>query len=628
MPFMVLVLLLWLTLTNTGSSESINHVNTTNIPIQLFCGRNAPSNPLNFNENRDSSFNQLRLNLLSNRVLYGTSQDLTGGDSVFTLARCWNYLSVDECVACFDAAVSVLVSCPDGNGAYVLFDNCFVRYESFVDFYTNPHAEQDAGATQFISCGNQSASQLELTYNQTVSAFLLEIRDVTPKISNFYVASAKEITNANATVYAVAQCVESTNQTICETCMNIAYKKLDNCLPSTEGRFFDMACFVRYSETQFFNDNKITDITNVLKDNVIGNSVKVTIVASVIGGVALLLSILISCLLYRQRKKSKKTEQDDLEGAIRYNYKDLKLATDNFSEGNILGKGGFGEVYKAILGNKNIVAVKKLHGVHARAKTEFENEVKLISIIRHRNLLRLLGWSSEGSNLLLVLEYIPNGSLDKFLWGARKGTLDWTQRYEIIVGIAKGLAHLHDELHVKIVHRDIKSSNILLSDDFKPKIADFGLARLQREDQTHISTTGYAGTFGYTAPEYALLGVLSDKVDTYSFGVVILETISGRRSTEVVSGTDLLLENTWKLYEKKMHLNIIDEMLDLNQDEQEQVMKIIEIALLCTESPVSNRPTMSEVVLMLREGQLLGNRELTRPTNFVHNQDRRIHIGT
>ncbi|KAF5754586.1 putative protein kinase RLK-Pelle-DLSV family [Helianthus annuus] len=318
----------------------------------------------------------------------------------------------------------------------------------------------------------------------------------------------------------------------------------------------------------------------------------------------------------------------EFEGAVHYNYKDLQLATNDFSEENIIGKGGFGEVFKAVLDDNNVVAVKKLLLTHNGAKEEFENEVKLISNIHHRNLLRLLGWSVEGSYLFLVLEYMPNGSLDKFLWGTKRGTLNWDQHYEIIFGIARGLAHLHNEFHIKIVHRDIKSANILLSDDFKPKIADFGLARFQPEDQSHVSTK-FAGTLGYTAPEYALRGVLSEKVDTYSFGIVTLEIISGKRSTEVKSGsqdTDYLIEHTWKLYEKKTHVKVIDDTLNLNQYEQEHVMKIIEIALLCTQSPASSRPTMSEVVLMLQEGQSLGKRKLTRPT-FVNNQDRRIHIG-
>ncbi|KAL4578975.1 hypothetical protein LXL04_015110 [Taraxacum kok-saghyz] len=281
----------------------------------------------------------------------------------------------------------------------------------------------------------------------------------------------------------------------------------------------------------------------------------------------------------------------------------------------------------AIHDNNQVLAVKKLEVGDAKAKLEFENEVLLISQIHHRNLLRLLGWSTEGSNLLLVLEYMPNGSLDSFLWGSKRRSLNWKQRFDIILGIARGLAHLHNECHVKIIHRDIKSSNILLDDHFQPKIADFGLAKFQPEDQTHVVTT-FAGTLGYAAPEYAVNGHLSDKVDTYSLGVVMLEIISCRRCTDANfdgPSTDYLIEQSWKLYENNEHIRLVDETLDVKQYE-EHVMKIIEIALLCTQSPASNRPSMSEVVLMLQDGQSFRERQLTRPTYIDHN--RRIHIGS
>ncbi|KAI7733045.1 hypothetical protein M8C21_032210 [Ambrosia artemisiifolia] len=524
-----LVVLLVLLLTKPGFSQSNDRDNNTNSFIAMFCGSNAVISVPNFIKNRNSTYNELRRRLLSEKVLYARAQALSAGDSVFAAAQCRNYISVDQCVACVDAGVSKLVNCTSGNGAYASFDNCFLRYEDFADFYNNPYVTEDSNGTPTVICGNQSAPQ-PTVFNQDVDRFLSDLRDATPKMSNFYVASTRQIASGNATVYVTAQCIENINKATCQTCMNRAYDKLNDCLPNTEGRFFDMGCFARYSDTPFFNDNQTMDISSVLK----GNSSKAAVIGAAVGGVVLIFLILLSWLLYRSWKKSKKTEQAEFEGAIRYNYKDLQLATNNFSEENILGKGGFGEVYKAVLEDNNVVAVKKLLVEHARAKEEFENEIRLISNIHHRNLLRLLGWSIEESYLLLVLEYMPNGSLDRFLWGSKRGTLNWNQRYEIIFGIARGLAHLHDEFHVKIIHRDIKSSNILLSDDFKPKIADFGLARFHPEDLTHVSTK-FAGTLGYTAPEYALHGVLSEKVDTYSFGIVILEIISGKRSTEVKS---------------------------------------------------------------------------------------------
>ncbi|XP_076907363.1 cysteine-rich receptor-like protein kinase 2 [Bidens hawaiensis] len=622
----VLVLFLVLFLIKPGTSQP-NKTENNNIktPIRSFCGRNPPINLSNFINNRNSTFTEIRRQLSSNGVFYARAQSLSEGDSVFGLAQCRNYLSAAQCVACVDAGVSELNSCITGNGAYTFFDNCFVRYANYDNFYNDPNVVEDAGIGPLGLCGNQSASQPTTTFTQDVGGMLSNIKDATPKTSNFYVASTTQITSDNATVYAIAQCVENINKGICQTCIDMAYSGLFNCLPRTEARFISMGCFARYSVTPFFSDNQTTYIASYLK----GNSSKVPVIAGAAGGVGLLIILIVSCLLFLRWKKSKKTEEDapELKGAINYNYKDLQLATNNFSEENLLGKGGFGEVFKAIFEDNEIVAVKKIKVGYAKAKEEFENEVKLVSNVHHRNLLRLLGWSSEESNLLLVLEYMPNGSLDRFLWGVKRGTLNWKQRYNIIFGIARGLAHLHDEFHVKILHRDIKSSNILLDHDFQPKIADFGLARFQPEDRSHISTK-FVGTLGYTAPEYAIHGVLSDKVDTYSFGIVVLEIISGRRCTDMNSdkpSMDYLLEDAWKLYENKKHVMLIDETLDVNEH-KEHVKQIIEVGLLCTQSPASKRPTMSEVVLMLPKGLPLGNRQLTRPTLIDH--QRRVHIGS
>ncbi|KAK9071458.1 hypothetical protein SSX86_010027 [Deinandra increscens subsp. villosa] len=627
----LLVVLLVLLCAESGISQEKDNDNETNALIGEFCGRNGVTSLLNFNKNRNITLNDLRMQLSSKRVLAARAQVVGPGDSVYAVTQCRNYLTVDQCVACFDAGVSKVFNCSAAN-AYISFDNCFLRYEGFIEFYNDPYFMMDGSGTQFLKCGNQSASQ-PTPFNQVVRDLLSNIRDATPKTSNFYVASTRQIISENTKVYATAQCVENITQATCQTCMNSVYDKLNSCPPSNQGRFSDVACFARYSDTPFFNDNQTTNIITTR-----GHSGKpVAIVVAAIGGGVLCLLILVLWLLYRRRlrNKSKKNEQGYInlrlmpmaDGAVHYDYKNLKLATNNFSQENILGRGGFGEVFKAILDDKKVVAVKKLQVQHDGATEEFEKEVKLISNIRHRNLLRLLGWSSEGSHLLLVLEYMPNGSLDRFLWGPQRGTLNWNQRYEIIFGIARGLAHLHDEYHIKIVHRDIKSSNILLGDDFRPKIADFGLARFQPEGQSHVSTA-FAGTLGYTAPEYALHGFLSDKVDTYSFGIVVLEIICGRRSTEVRPSTSdicCLLEDAWEMYENTKHVNVIDETLKLTEYEREHAMNIIVIALLCTQSPASDRPTMSEVVSMLQEGRSMAERQLTRPT-ILKNANRRIHI--
>ncbi|KAL5702464.1 hypothetical protein ACHQM5_027678 [Ranunculus cassubicifolius] len=356
------------------------------------------------------------------------------------------------------------------------------------------------------------------------------------------------------------------------------------CPPEAEGKSVDSGCFLRYSDTAFFDTNQTINITSVLRSG--GSSNSKTIIGAEVGGGAFLLLVVMFIMWFKIFRKKKKSERKgdilgatELRGPVSFKYKDLTSATKNFSEENKLGEGGFGDVYKRL-------AI----GISARVQAEFESEVKLISNVHHRNLVRLLGCCNKSQELLLVYEYIANSSLDKFLFGNKHGTLNWKQRFDIIVGIARGLAYLHEEFHVTIIHRDIKSSNILLDDDFQARIADFGLARLLPEDQSHVNTR-FAGTLGYTAPEYAIHGTLSPKVDTYSFGVVVLEIISGHKSNDLKLEpiTQYLREWAWRLYEENSLMSLVDESLDSNDYSAEEVMKSSNIL----------RPTMSEVVVLL-----------------------------
>ncbi|KAL4578535.1 hypothetical protein LXL04_014659 [Taraxacum kok-saghyz] len=624
----LMVLVIVLMMSKLGTSQ-LNNITNTNTPLRFSCTSTTPvTSSSSLFSSLDSTISELRSQLWKKDVYFARAHDLRSLDFVYGLAQCRDYLSASQCVACFDAAVSEIRICSSVIGAYVFLDNCFLRFENYPEFYENPQAKMDVKVAPIPICGNESASQTTI-FNQTVRKLLSDIRVVTPKTSNLYVASTKRLPSDNTTIYAMAQCVSSISRPSCEQCLDISYNNLYSCLPSTEGRTIDFGCFMRYSQTPFFQETQTTNIIPFLSE---GNSRKLGMIVGASVGVGTILIILALFLWYKIGKNSK-TDEDTLkkhlfQGVNTYRYKDLQSATHNFSDEYNIGKGGYGEVFRAILDNKNVVAVKKLHDVIDKAKLEFNNEVKLISNIRHRNLMQLLGWSSDGPQLLLVLEYMPQGSLDKFLWGEKRGTLDWRQRLDIMLGIARGLVHLHEEFHVKIIHRDIKSNNILLDDDFQPKIADFGLARFQPEDQTHVSTR-FAGTLGYTAPEYASHGQLSEKVDTYSFGIVALEIISGRKGTTVnldAHGDNYLLEHAWELYESGMHIELVDKALDPNQYEEENVMKIIEIALMCTQSPATLRPTMSEVVLMVSSERSLGEKQMSkmsRPT--LIDPHRRIH---
>ncbi|XP_020208648.1 cysteine-rich receptor-like protein kinase 10 isoform X3 [Cajanus cajan] len=212
-------------------------------------------------------------------------------------------------------------------------------------------------------------------------------------------------------------------------------------------------------------------------------------------------------------------------------YETLVAATKNFHILNKLGEGGFGPVYKGKLNDGREIAVKKLSHRSNQGKTQFLNEARLLARVQHRNVVNLFGYCTHGSEKLLVYEYVPRESLDKLLFKSQKRKeLDWKRRYDIISGVARGLLYLHEDSHNCIIHRDIKASNILLDQKWLPKIADFGLARLFPEDQTHVNTR-VAGTNGYLAPEYLMHGHLSVKADVFSYGVLVLELITGHRNS-------------------------------------------------------------------------------------------------
>ncbi|KAL8211245.1 hypothetical protein R6Q57_005682 [Mikania cordata] len=623
-PLCIFIMFILMAKQVTSQSDDDN-----NTLLRKYC-RSYQSNGNSYLRNLNTTLSNLRRQL-SNPQVYSAYAQTTSNQFLYAFALCREYLSTSECLACFDAAVNETRSCGTSDGGNMIYDDCSIRYENFGVNFGNSNEVLDDDAPPGEVCSNETTSQTITTFNQVVENLLSDIRDATPRTSNLYVASTRQVSTSNATVYAIAQCVRNVSQAICQSCLNTAYKNVQNCLPNKEGRAIDFFCFMRYSDTPFFQRNQTTNVVPFLtKGEASSNAAMIAGVSSAAG---LVLVILAFWLWYRKMKKAKNVEgsklisEFGLQSKTSYTYQQLRLVTNDFGEEYRIGKGGFGEVYKAIIDDENVVAVKKLHVGYARAKVEFENEVRLISNVQHRNLVRQLGCCIEGPDLLLVLELIPQGSLDKFLWGEKRGTLNWEKRFDIIFGVARGLTHLHNEFHVKIIHRDIKLSNILLDNDFQPKICDFGLARLQPDDQTHVSTR-LAGTLGYMAPEYATKGHLSEKVDTYSFGIVILEIISGRRCTdENFSGPDTshLLEHAWKLYEKGMHIELIDQALDIEEQHKANVMKTIEIALMCTQSPVTLRPTMSEVVLMLSSGPSLVPGKLIKPS-FIDSR-RVIHIG-
>uniref|UniRef100_M4EZ04 non-specific serine/threonine protein kinase n=2 Tax=Brassica campestris TaxID=3711 RepID=M4EZ04_BRACM len=312
-----------------------------------------------------------------------------------------------------------------------------------------------------------------------------------------------------------------------------------------------------------------------------------------------------------------------------FSYNSLRSATDNFHPTNRIGGGGFGVVFRGVLRDGTQVAVKSLSAESKQGTREFLTEINLISIIHHPNLVNLIGCCVEGNNRILVYEYLENNSLSSVLLGSRSKyvPLDWSKRAAICVGTASGLAFLHEEVEPPVVHRDIKASNVLLDRNFSPKIGDFGLAKLFPDNVTHVSTR-VAGTVGYLAPEYALLGQLTKKADVYSFGILVLEVISGGSSSRAAFTDEflVLVEWVWKLREDGRLLECVDPYL--NKFPQDEVIRFIKVALFCTQAAAQKRPNMKQVVEMLSRKEInLNEAALTEPGVYRGVNKGRNHRG-
>ncbi|GKA89861.1 cysteine-rich receptor-like protein kinase 15 [Tanacetum coccineum] len=402
------------------------------------------------------------------------------------------------------------------------------------------------------------------------------------------------------------------------------------------------------------------------------------------------------CIFMRLKKKRQippmfaNTETMDIGTAesFQYDFTTVQVATNDFSEDNKLGQGGFGAVYKGVLEDGHQVAVKRLANDSGQGDVEFKNEVLLLAKLQHRNLVRLLGFSTQGSERLLIYEFLPNVSLDQFIFdplkrtlldwekrykiitGVAKGLLylhedsrlkiihrdmkasnvlldaemnakiadfgmarlfkqeetqantslivgtqepskeldplkrtllDWEKRYKIITGVAKGLLYLHEDSRLKIIHRDMKASNVLLDTEMNAKIADFGMARLFKQEETQGNTSLIVGTHGYMAPEYIMQGQFSVKSDVFSFGVLVLEIIAGQRSQCFHHGESIedLLSFAWKSWENGTLSDMIDPTLKTGSGSVRDIIRSIHIGLLCIQENVTDRPTMGSVVLML-----------------------------
>ncbi|CAL9748186.1 unnamed protein product [Musa acuminata subsp. burmannicoides] len=342
-----------------------------------------------------------------------------------------------------------------------------------------------------------------------------------------------------------------------------------------------------------------------------------------VGGSSLLLLLALFLFLCRRKRQKNQwrlglSEREEEEVVVRglgnlrrFTLRELRAATENFSCRNVLGKGGFGHVYRGRLADGTVVAVKRLRADAVGSgdgEAQFRTEVEMISLAIHRNLLRLLGYCAAAGERLLVYPFMPNGSVAARLRG--KPPLDWSTRKRIAVGAARGLLYLHEQCDPKILHRDVKAANVLLDGCCEAVVGDFGLAKLLDHGDSHV-TTAVRGTVGHIAPEYLSTGQSSDKTDVYGFGVLLLELVSGRRVLEFGKGPNqnhkcAMLDWVWKVYQERRLDALVDRDLGSNYDRIE-VAEMVQVALLCTQNLPSHRPKMSEVVRML-EGDGLADK--------------------
>ncbi|XP_015089344.1 cold-responsive protein kinase 1 [Solanum pennellii] len=326
-------------------------------------------------------------------------------------------------------------------------------------------------------------------------------------------------------------------------------------------------------------------------------------------------------LFHRKHQSSTRhaSEFDDELSGVKnvtlFSYKQLRIATDDFSTLNKIGEGGFGSVYKGRLKSGKMAAIKVLSSESKQGVREFLTEIKVISDVDHENLVKLYGCCIEDDHRILVYNYLENNSLAQTLLGGGHSSIQfsWRTRTKICIGVAKGLAYLHEQVKPHIIHRDIKASNILLDKDLTPKISDFGLAKLIPPNATHVSTR-VAGTIGYLAPEYAIRGQATRKSDVYSYGVLLIEIVTGRCNTNSRLPIDeqYLLERTWQLYERNELVMLVDTSLDGDFD-AEQACRYLKIGLLCTQDALKLRPSMSTILKMLTGEMEVNDNKITKP---------------
>ncbi|XP_021284759.1 cysteine-rich receptor-like protein kinase 10 [Herrania umbratica] len=593
-----------------------------------------------FGQNVNTTLSSLAANASLNGFYTTTvGQDL---DKVYGLVQCRGDVSKEDCQACVDtAAKEISQFCPNKTEAMIGYNNCSLRYSDWHFFST-------ASNSPIIPFYNtRNVTDPDLFDRQLADLFRNLSSTAANTTSKFAVGSTSYSDFSD--IYGMVQCTRDLAENSCSSCLQAIIGYIPQCCNQRQGaRIFTMSCNLRFELYTFFQASSPPtsqllppppppiepksspgSTTNSTSSQGKQNTSKAMVIVAVtsLGSVALLVILIIcGCFFWRKAKKRAADDHDDYETnmeSLVIGLDTLKDATRNFSDEYKLGQGGFGPVYKGTLLDGREIAVKRLSSNSRQGLEELKTEVMLVAKLLHRNLVKLLGFCLEEEEKLLVYEYLPNGSLDKTLFDqSKRFSLEWERRHKIIVGIARGLLYLHEDSQLRIIHRDLKTSNILLDEHMNPKISDFGLAKLFGESQTQGNTNRIAGTYGYMAPEYAKNGHFSTKSDVYSFGILVLEIVTGRKNSTFRSSINLQ-SHAWLHWTNGTTLELLDPVLS-DQWPKFEVMKCVHIGLLCVQEAAADRPTMSEIVMMLSSYSITAPAP-SRPAFFVSNENRTTH---
>ncbi|CAM8996322.1 unnamed protein product [Rhodiola kirilowii] len=527
-----------------------------------------------------------------------------------SLALCRGDVSESSCLDCIKfGATDLPQRCPAQLEAIVWYDNCMFRY-------TNVYMFRSVERT-YATLSNHSYSSDTTLLKDKLFTLLKTLRDKASSGDSTlkYAVGDTEFTGSQR-IYALVQCIPDLDQMQCANCLDRAFRDITNNIRGKEGgRVLGASCSLRFDTTQFFGiqvNSPRLPTEGGRKPNII-----IIVVSTVVASLILLAGFYVLWIKCNAKPFENGEEVKRVE--LQVQFETIRAAVGNFSDEHKLGQGGFGAVYKGKFVDGQEIAVKRLAQNSGQGDAEFQNEVMLLAKLQHKNLVKLLGFCLQGHERLLIYEYVPNASLDKFLFNTHKRSfLDWEMRYKIIKGIARGLLYLHEDSRLRIIHRDLKAGNVLLDADMNPKISDFGMARLFLMDQTRAKTTKIVGTYGYMAPEYVLNGQFSAKSDVYSFGVIIMEMITGQRisSFTVAEVAEDLISFAWESWRNGRIFDIIDPTL--KNGPRDEILRSIHIGLLCVQESVTARPNMASVVPMLN-GISLSLPLPSRPAYFTPN---------